>query len=294
MTERGFTGHKQNNLASNDLGLIYMNARYYVGSIGRFASADTLIPDQTDPQALNRYAYARNNPLLIVDPSGHCWGFAIGLRNTFYATTCNNLDMAVSIIQHPDASVAQKVAARAYVGGEVAAHTVAAAGSVVAGVGCLTGAGTAVCAGAGTAATASSADGDPTNEIKSIWELNPFARGTAIDRMFNNLGDNFPTLDRFDFSTGLATSIKSIDLGAKTYQSISRLTSTLTGYVNQLQNFTYANQSGIKITDGMITQRELLLAIPSNASAAQLSALDQITQWAWQEYQILVTTIVVH
>ncbi|MBX3060917.1 MAG: hypothetical protein KF770_31030, partial [Anaerolineae bacterium] len=103
--------------------------------------------------------------LLIVDPSGHCWGFAGFLRNTFYSTTCNNLDMAVSIVQHPDASVGQKVAAGAYIVGEAAAHTVAVAGSVVAGVGCLTGAGTAICAAGGTAVTAVSADGDPTNEV---------------------------------------------------------------------------------------------------------------------------------
>ncbi|MBX3060332.1 MAG: hypothetical protein KF770_28065, partial [Anaerolineae bacterium] len=106
--------------------------------------------------------------LLIVDPSGHCWGFAGFLRNTFYSTTCNNLDMAVSIVQHPDASVGQKVAAGAYIAGEAVAHTVAVGGSVVAGVGCLTGAGTAICAGAGTAVTATSADGDPTNEAAAV------------------------------------------------------------------------------------------------------------------------------
>jgi RHS repeat-associated protein len=32
-----------------ELGLIYMNARYYVPSLGRFASADTLVPDPTNP-----------------------------------------------------------------------------------------------------------------------------------------------------------------------------------------------------------------------------------------------------
>ncbi|MBX3060329.1 MAG: hypothetical protein KF770_28050 [Anaerolineae bacterium] len=52
LTERAFTGHKANNTSSNDLGLIYMNARYYVGSIGRFASADTLVPDPTGQRQL--------------------------------------------------------------------------------------------------------------------------------------------------------------------------------------------------------------------------------------------------
>jgi RHS repeat-associated protein len=54
-----------------ELGLIYMNARYYVPSLGRFASADTLVPDPTNPQQFNRYAYVLNNPLRFTDPTGH-------------------------------------------------------------------------------------------------------------------------------------------------------------------------------------------------------------------------------
>jgi hypothetical protein len=99
--------------------------------INRFISADTIVPDAKDPQSLNRYAYVRNNPLKYVDETGHCWGFASGLRNTFYATTCNNLDMAVSIVQNPDASVGQKVGAGTYVAVEAAAHGMVAAGSAI-------------------------------------------------------------------------------------------------------------------------------------------------------------------
>jgi hypothetical protein len=42
-------------------------------SSGRFASPDPLgifAADLTNPQSLNRYAYVRNNPLNLVDPSG--------------------------------------------------------------------------------------------------------------------------------------------------------------------------------------------------------------------------------
>ncbi len=39
--------------------------------IGRFISPDNLLPDLYDPQALNRYSYCRNNPLIYVDPTGH-------------------------------------------------------------------------------------------------------------------------------------------------------------------------------------------------------------------------------
>ena len=36
-------------------------------------SPDTYVPDPLDPQALNRYAYALNNPLRYNDPTGHCY-----------------------------------------------------------------------------------------------------------------------------------------------------------------------------------------------------------------------------
>ena len=71
LTELGYTGHHHDNLQDNDLGLIYMNARFYVGGIGRFASADTIVPDPTNPQAYNRYSYVINNPLRYTDPDGH-------------------------------------------------------------------------------------------------------------------------------------------------------------------------------------------------------------------------------
>lgn len=48
-----------------------MRARYYVASLGRFASPDTLVENLLHPQSLNRYSYVKNNPLKYIDPSGH-------------------------------------------------------------------------------------------------------------------------------------------------------------------------------------------------------------------------------
>jgi RHS repeat-associated protein len=53
-----------------DLEFYNYKARLYDPLLGRFISPDSLVPDPEDPQALNRYAYARNNPLLLTDPSG--------------------------------------------------------------------------------------------------------------------------------------------------------------------------------------------------------------------------------
>ena len=54
-------------------GLAFYLARFYDLLLGRFVSADTIVAHFWDPQELNRYAYARNNPLRYNDPSGHCY-----------------------------------------------------------------------------------------------------------------------------------------------------------------------------------------------------------------------------
>ena len=48
-----------------------MNARWYLPGLGRFISADTIVPNPTNPQSYNRYSYVRNQPLNFTDPTGH-------------------------------------------------------------------------------------------------------------------------------------------------------------------------------------------------------------------------------
>ena len=52
--------------------LDYFNARYFSGAGGRFTSVDpeNAGASPADPQSWNGYTYARNNPLLYVDPDG--------------------------------------------------------------------------------------------------------------------------------------------------------------------------------------------------------------------------------
>lgn len=56
--------------------LYYYGARYYNPQLGRFITADVITPNPFDSISLNRYAYARNNPVNEIDPTGHFSFFA--------------------------------------------------------------------------------------------------------------------------------------------------------------------------------------------------------------------------
>ena len=63
---RYYAGHRRN----DDVGLDYMQARWYDPESGTFLSLDPLVAIPDDPQTYNPYTYARNNPILFIDPSG--------------------------------------------------------------------------------------------------------------------------------------------------------------------------------------------------------------------------------
>ena len=62
-----------------ETGLYFYGARYYNALLGRFISPDPVPPSAGDPQTLNRYAYARNNPIFFHDPSGYAEDEALGM-----------------------------------------------------------------------------------------------------------------------------------------------------------------------------------------------------------------------
>jgi hypothetical protein len=132
---------------------------------------------------------------------------------------------------------------------------------------------------AGTLATAYTTEG-LFGTAGSVWALNPLERGRQIhQKLGENLASNFPTIDKF--FKGVATSIKSIDLNAASYQNINRLTSRVTGYINKLANFQGAEWDDIRITADQITGRVLELAIPSSGwTQAQWDALVRLQEYA--------------
>lgn len=66
-TDYQYTGQRR----VEDIGLYFYNARWYDPALGRFAQADTIIPQSQGVQAWDRYAYVNNNPVRYTDPSGH-------------------------------------------------------------------------------------------------------------------------------------------------------------------------------------------------------------------------------
>jgi RHS repeat-associated protein len=62
----GFTGH----VNAADIGLVYMQQRYYDPVAGRFLSIDPVITDADTGTSFNRYAYANNSPYKYQDPDG--------------------------------------------------------------------------------------------------------------------------------------------------------------------------------------------------------------------------------
>ncbi|MHB9033815.1 MAG: RHS repeat-associated core domain-containing protein [Anaerolineae bacterium] len=61
-----YTGQRN----ESSLDIYYYGARWYDPSIGRFMQADTIVPNPSNPQSLNRYSYVLNNPLKYTDPTG--------------------------------------------------------------------------------------------------------------------------------------------------------------------------------------------------------------------------------
>ena len=67
--EHKFTGQR----LDASTGLYFYNARYYDSELGRFIQPDTIVSNPANPQDLNRYTYANNNPTSNVDPTGYSW-----------------------------------------------------------------------------------------------------------------------------------------------------------------------------------------------------------------------------
>jgi filamentous hemagglutinin len=106
----------------------------------------------------------------------------------------------------------------------------------------------------------------------SIWNLGSGVRGTAIEqKLGHNLPSNFPVLDKF--VNGVGTSIKSMNLRAKTYSDPKMITRVGKGYINKLKSFVPKPWAGTDIKLSQLKMRKLQLVVPPNAAPGQAKAL---------------------
>jgi RHS repeat-associated protein len=84
---KGFIGERHD----PETGLMYLNARYYDPVLGRFMSADPSDPTVAGV-GVNRYAYAHNNPVMRLDPSGLKDIFVGGFADSFSKPVKGSVD----------------------------------------------------------------------------------------------------------------------------------------------------------------------------------------------------------
>ncbi|MDH2346721.1 RHS repeat-associated core domain-containing protein [Bradyrhizobium sp. SSUT77] len=237
----GFTGQRIDLEAG---GLYYYRARHYSPAWGRFLQVDPI----GYSGSAGLYRYAANDPLNLTDPTGLFW---TSVQSYFTQTTAPELAQSQAVTdfvqQYPTAAKIE--------------------GAIGLGVPLgIAGAGALGAFGAGAEAT-------------TVWNLGSAARGRAIEQALGqNLPGNYPVID--SYVSGVATSIKSIDLGAATYQNVASLTNTLNGYVNSIANFAPVNWGAAQLAGSPITARILTLATPSAGTAVQQNAISQVIQSA--------------
>lgn len=120
-----------------ELGMYYLNSRYYDPEVGRFISPDTtdILEVQDDLYDKNLYAYCDNNPVMRIDSSGAVWhlavGAVVGVATQFVADVGIGLATGSSFGE-VISSLSLVDYAAAAIGGAIAASGIGFAGAVVA------------------------------------------------------------------------------------------------------------------------------------------------------------------
>ncbi|WP_390891584.1 endonuclease toxin domain-containing protein [Fusobacterium necrophorum] len=103
-------------------------------------------------------------------------------------------------------------------------------------------------------------------------------RGLEIDKALgNNLGKTFKTFD--NFKDGVATSVKSVYLEGKTYQTGTGLYYKLNKDLKAIDNFNYDLIKGIELRSGDINSRVLQIIINNQTlNNTQIENLKKISE----------------
>ncbi|GAB4557382.1 MAG: hypothetical protein Tsb0020_01470 [Haliangiales bacterium] len=127
---------------------------------------------------------------------------------------------------------------------------------------------------------------------RSVWSLGWAERGRRIEQALGgNLPSNYPVIDKFVRGTGVAISIKSLDLAAKSYQSSLRVYSRVKGVIDKLARFKGRTWANVDIDEADIVHRILTLAVPNRGTAIQQRAIQRAAEYARKlgvELQVVV------
>jgi len=186
-------------------GLYFYEARYHDPALGRFITADTIVPNPRDPQDLNRYTYAGNNPLLYTDPTGHfkikfnkffkrlggevTTGLGLGGQILGFNLSWTNPLLGSALMAGGTATLTQSKSGRSVLAGEIIAVTIAASISCM---GCDGGTLTGLAlTGFYAGATAGALGGAYTSAMTGRDLLTSVARGALIGGVAGAAGAGF-------------------------------------------------------------------------------------------------------
>ena len=259
-----------------NLGFYYLRARYMDPTSGRFISRDPFAGNSFDPPSLHKYSYALNNPVNVVDPTGR-----FGIASIGFNFSIRSILISAAISAPFRALEAAKDLSEGASLGAVTANLVSGVAFDVAlggAIGNLFRFGRSLVAVRSatqtvTAFRAARASG-------SVWNKLPFDRGWAIETLVLGtrwLKPAFPVIDDWVRARGVATSLKSLDLTAASYQTASRLRSAITRSANSLANFNGATFGGVTVAAQDIKKRVLVYAFEQGAvTRAQSKVLREL------------------
>ncbi len=122
---------------------------------------------------------------------------------------------------------------------------------------------------------AQEAEASAAAAAENPWKMGWAKRGKFFDKVYGKgtLNPLSRTID--DFEAGIATSRKSIDLNAATYQDFARLTSRLNSYIGKLAEYTGTTYGGDVVRSSEIAGRVLQVIIPKGSmSQVQRAAIE--------------------
>jgi hypothetical protein len=114
----------------------------------------------------------------------------------------------------------------------------------------------------------------------AAWKRGWAWRGRYFEqRLGRTLHENFPVIDKIP--DGIATSIKSIDLNAATYQNAAGLTGRLEKNVNEASEFVGDRLGNDVVLPSDIKGRALSLAVPKGSvTETQKAVIENVRRWA--------------